>query len=57
MYEQHTYYYTCTKCGANLDPGESCDCERQDTNENVTEKCDVSYLDKEKHTYECPRQT
>lgn len=21
------YYYTCPKCGSNLDPGEKCDCE------------------------------
>ena len=23
------YYNTCSKCGANLDPGEPCDCEEQ----------------------------
>ena len=23
------YYHTCEKCGANLDPGERCDCEDQ----------------------------
>ena len=29
-----TYYYTCPNCGANLDPGERCDCEKeQDENE------------------------
>lgn len=22
------YYRPCPKCGANLDPGENCDCER-----------------------------
>ena len=22
-----SYYHTCDKCGANLDPGEKCDCE------------------------------
>jgi len=27
-----TYYWTCPECGANLDPGEKCDCE-QDTKE------------------------
>ena len=21
-----SYYHTCPRCGANLDPGESCDC-------------------------------
>ena len=28
MFESHknTYYHTCKYCGANLDPGESCDC-------------------------------
>lgn len=25
---QHTYYTTCPYCGANLDPGERCDCPR-----------------------------
>lgn len=35
------YYHTCQLCGANLDPGESCDC--QDSSDNqvttkVTEK-------------------
>ena len=23
------YYNTCPNCGANLDPGESCDCKRE----------------------------
>lgn len=23
-----SYYYTCSKCDANLDPGERCDCEK-----------------------------
>lgn len=43
MNEQRTYYHTCKLCGANLDPGESCDCqkEKDDTKlvtTNVTEK-------------------
>ncbi len=25
--KQHLYYHTCPCCGANLDPGERCDCE------------------------------
>lgn len=25
---KHTYYHTCKLCGANLDPGESCDCQK-----------------------------
>ena len=23
------YYYTCPHCGTHLDPGESCDCQKQ----------------------------
>lgn len=23
------YYHTCENCGANLDPGEKCDCENE----------------------------
>lgn len=25
-----SYYHTCPICGANLDPGERCDCEREE---------------------------
>lgn len=25
---RNTYYKTCSDCGANLDPGETCDCSR-----------------------------
>lgn len=25
------FYRTCTHCGAHLDPGEKCDCQRQKT--------------------------
>lgn len=28
------YYGTCPLCGANLDPGETCDCQRNETEEN-----------------------
>ncbi len=41
MYEEkHPYYHTCPLCGANLDPNESCDCQKDDTpsDPNVTEK-------------------
>ena len=24
------YYWTCPYCGANLDPGEKCDCDKSD---------------------------
>jgi len=24
---RYTYYRTCPECGANLDPGEHCDCQ------------------------------
>ncbi len=36
---EHPYYHTCPKCGANLDPGESCDCQKDsDISSTVTEK-------------------
>lgn len=43
MYEErHPYYHTCPLCGANLDPNESCDCQKDETqtlpDPNVTEK-------------------
>ena len=25
-----TYYRTCERCGAHLDPGEKCDCEQEE---------------------------
>jgi hypothetical protein len=27
---RHTYYRTCPECGANLDPGEKCDCQKEE---------------------------
>lgn len=27
--QRDTYYWTCPYCGANLDPGESCDCKKE----------------------------
>lgn len=39
VYYHTHYYYTCPYCGANLDPGESCDCQKEpDTSSTVTEK-------------------
>ncbi len=29
------YYWTCSRCGANLDPGEHCDCENEETPERL----------------------
>lgn len=29
---EEPYYWTCPKCGANNDPGEKCDCEKQSEN-------------------------
>ena len=34
------YYETCPFCGANLDPGETCDCRREDGREEKEEKKD-----------------
>jgi 5-methylcytosine-specific restriction endonuclease McrBC regulatory subunit McrC len=39
--KQHTYYYTCPYCGANLDPGETCDCQK------ITEQSDDTINEKE----------
>lgn len=49
MYEKPSYYHTCPYCGANLDPGESCDCQKDnDSNSpDVTEKCDQLHAQKE----------
>ena len=30
-------YYTCPRCGANLDPGERCDCRQQDYKKEIIE--------------------
>lgn len=49
--EKHTYYYTCPYCGANNDPGETCDCQKESkdsTMTNVTEKSEDNHNDKEK---------
>lgn len=35
MPRENPYYHTCPRCGANLDPGESCDCQ-------ITEKSEGS---------------
>jgi len=29
--EPRHYYHTCPYCGANLDPGEHCDCEQKES--------------------------
>lgn len=31
---RNTYYWTCPYCGANLDPGEKCDCDRQSSDDS-----------------------
>jgi hypothetical protein len=32
--KKEPYYWTCPFCGANSDPGESCDCQQQSTDEH-----------------------
>lgn len=32
---KRTMYYTCPRCGANLDPGERCDCRQQSYKEEI----------------------
>jgi hypothetical protein len=36
LIEEEKYYWTCPKCGANNDPGERCDCEKEQS-ENPTD--------------------
>ena len=43
-----TYYWTCPKCGANLDPGEQCDC-RESTSEKAPDVATVKRPDKNTH--------
>lgn len=31
-------YWTCPLCGANLDPGESCDCQEENNNNKSKEE-------------------
>ena len=35
-----TYYHTCPDCGANLDPGEKCDC--QTVKNNITKEANTN---------------
>ena len=35
MRGQKDYFYTCKKCGASLDPGERCECERAEKPEKI----------------------
>lgn len=37
---KNTYYKTCPLCGANLDPGEMCDCKASLENPKITYLCD-----------------
>lgn len=39
-FERMSYYYKCPNCGANLDPGEICECNTENQNYNVTENCE-----------------
>ena len=32
-FPMNTYYHKCTRCGANLDPGEHCECEKNNVGE------------------------
>ena len=43
-----TCYHTCPTCGANLDPGEQCDCQKGD---DQVVKTDSSYHNDDFHRY------
>lgn len=36
--ENMSYYATCPNCGANLDPGEQCDCKKESALSAATDK-------------------
>lgn len=36
-----TYYWTCKDCGANLDPGERCDCQKPSINMVLRDNIDT----------------
>ncbi len=38
------YYYTCPDCGANLDPGEKCDCRKEAVDLNKKENKKEAFL-------------
>lgn len=38
MNTRTSYYHTCPWCGANLDPGEQCDCDSADLSSESTAK-------------------
>lgn len=35
-----SYYYKCPNCGANLDPGEICECNTENHNDKTMENCE-----------------
>ena len=45
-----TCYHTCPTCGANLDPGEQCDC-RQRKGDDKAVKTDSAYRNDDFHRY------
>lgn len=53
--EKRTYYHTCPYCGANLDPQESCDCQKvteqsEDQSSNIMEEQSNDTLSNETKT-------
>ena len=38
-----SYYYTCPICGANLDPGEQCDCQEYPQHKNMFQRRREAY--------------
>lgn len=43
------YDYRCPKCGAFLDPGERCDCERERESDDIDSGKIISYAEFYKH--------
>ena len=44
-------YHTCPSCGANLDPGEQCDCRQAGKEDDPSVKTDSAYHNDDFHRY------
>lgn len=44
MSKRSPYFNTCENCGANLDPGETCDCNKKDTISTNLQPGDILYI-------------
>lgn len=45
MMDKKSYYHTCPLCGANLDPGEHCDCDESEHLPHDSNKSDERMIE------------